>query len=946
MRIAKTSGEFRGKNRCKTLRKHDELQFETAKNDNYDNAIIIKEILRGYFDGSFKVEEFDDLVSQGIGDDYLTEKTGELRKNHLVRCIKRACLSESRTPVFLEKKIIQVGNYDVAVKPDVMFDDGQTIEVVLYRAGKPSVTMNGKKRDASVNNCLELYFMILYARELVKKGEVRNLRASYYFLRKDTDTKGGMWDNDFFSGNGGNVVFLEDDPYLGGSKAKTELDLMFMQQLDEYEEGSECTDEDCKTCHLKTACKYQKSPEVFERKTLAAKNGKITPSDAQQQIIDFRKGVCRVNATAGSGKTECMTERGAIMFEEGVKPHEMLFITFTDAGAYEMKERIAKKCAARNLHISGDDIKAMTFNTFAYNIVRDKYQDCGFTKSPIVIDNVRNAVIVSQMLDETTVLGLDYMNFKIDMPNCRGALSCAIKVFEIIKTNDINVDAPEAEEIVTQALQDSGWYRFFNLTSISSLIDLYKEYDKRLKEDNLLQFADQEPLMNKVLEIYPDYLEQFGFKHIVVDEFQDSNDVQLNTIKKLTQCSTFESLMVVGDDSQSIYGFRNTSQENILHFFDKIGIPGIDLYLIENRRSTPEILQLANNMNDLNTEKVDKAMVSTRDNGKKPIVKGFHTKEEEYEFITKNIEAMIKDKVYIPEDIAVIAATKNELVDIGAKLSKLGIPWVMKNPLPLQENSRVQAAMSLAEAFYQPEAEILYFNYLVAKHDGDIFQIPVEDVKAEVAAMKHDFMNMDLLQIPYQREIFHKLLDAIKGEDEIYAHFLSLVYNNEDLQSELEYIMNFKRFGEKEAKKMEQSYAGVVLVTAHSSKGLEWPVVFNTITNYDSKRLHTGRKKTKEIEEKRRLLFVSMTRARDLLCVTGQYVAYGPKNDRTYNQFVREAFECAGLSYDPVDHLEDIKDALKKSKKKSSNEMTPEQIKEYEKLVRNSEQVHLLDLIS
>lgn len=101
---------------------------------------------------------------------------------------------------------------------------------------------------------------------------------------------------------------------------------------------------------------------------------------------------------------------------------------------------------------------------------------------------------------------------------------------------------------------------------------------------------------------------------------------------------------------------------------------------------------------------------------------------------------------------------------------------------------------------------------------------------------------------------------------------------------------------------MEQKYQGVVLTTAHSSKGLEWKAVFNSISGYDSASLHTsGPKHQKKVEEARRLLFVSMTRARDLLYITGQYVAYGPKDDRTYNQFLREVFEAEDIPYCPVD---------------------------------------------
>lgn len=690
-------------------------------------------------------------------------------------------------------------------------------------------------------------------------------------------------------------------------------------------------------------------PKRYELKTGSGKKGKIIPTDAQQKVIDFRRGVCRVNATAGSGKTECMTERGARMFEEGIKPSEVLFITFTDAGANEMKARIAKKCETRGLHVSGDDIQAMTFNTFAYRIVKDNFKDCGFTTKPMVVDDIRNSVIITQLLDENPVAGLDYLNYDVNSPNCLGALACAKKTFETIKeTQDYDLD------LLKDAASEKGFYRFVGSTGLSALLSLYEDYDKRLKEENLLQFADQEPLMLGFLDRHPDYLDELGYRHIIVDEFQDSNDTQLEIIRRLISTKCFKSLMVVGDDSQSIYGFRNTTPENILHFFEKIGKVGEDLYLTENRRSTPEILELANKINALNKDRVDKDMIPVRESGKKPVVRGFHDKKTEYRYISERIKDLI-DSGYQPEDIAFIAFKKTELVALGAELTQAGIPWVMMSPLPYMENANVKAALSLAEAFYQPESDLLYFNYLVAKYHGDIFhKKSMTELRLEVDEMKKTFMSIDQLEIPYQRVLFHKFLDALKEEDEIYQAFLDLVYANEDLQSELEYIRNFSIYGKNAGKKMEQKYQGVVLTTAHSSKGLEWKAVFNSISGYDSASLHTsGPKHQKKVEEARRLLFVSMTRARDLLYITGQYVAYGPKDDRTYNQFLREVFEAEDIPYCPVDPNEGLKAQERKkraatrrsSREAGSHEMTDAQKAEYNRQVKGASQLSIFDAL-
>ena len=645
-----------------------------------------------------------------------------------------------------------------------------------------------------------------------------------------------------------------------------------------------------------------------------------------------------------------MTERGARMFEEGIKPSEVLFITFTDAGANEMKARIAKKCETRGLHVSGDDIQAMTFNTFAYRIVKDNFKDCGFTTKPMVVDDIRNSVIITQLLDENPVAGLDYLNYDVNSPNCLGALACAKKTFETIKeTQDYDLD------LLKDAASEKGFYRFVGSTGLSALLSLYEDYDKRLKEENLLQFADQEPLMLGFLDRHPDYLDELGYRHIIVDEFQDSNDTQLEIIRRLISTKCFKSLMVVGDDSQSIYGFRNTTPENILHFFEKIGKVGEDLYLTENRRSTPEILELANKINALNKDRVDKDMIPVRESGKKPVVRGFHDKKTEYRYISERIKDLI-DSGYQPEDIAFIAFKKTELVALGAELTQAGIPWVMMSPLPYMENANVKAALSLAEAFYQPESDLLYFNYLVAKYHGDIFhKKSMTELRLEVDEMKKTFMSIDHLEIPYQRVLFHKFLDALKEEDEIYQAFLDLVYANEDLQSELEYIRNFSIYGKNAGKKMEQKYQGVVLTTAHSSKGLEWKAVFNSISGYDSASLHTsGPKHQKKVEEARRLLFVSMTRARDLLYITGQYVAYGPKDDRTYNQFLREVFEAEDIPYCPVDPNEGLKAqerkkraaARRSSREAGSHEMTDAQKAEYNRQVKGASQLSIFDALN
>lgn len=904
--IAKKSSEFRGVERCNVLRRYDRLNgiLDTVKESNFDEAILMKDLMKGYLAGKYKPGEFRGLIEEGLDDEQmLLPEQRKAKVERLLQLFLRAANSEHRKASFLGMKHVIVGDYKVTVMPDAIFYGPSSVEVVLYRIGKPSVTQRGKKQDASVNNCLELYFLLRYARTLVPQGENWTVKASYYFMRKTSDTSSGFADMDFFSGNGGNVVTLEE-VWCDGI-GETKIDASFKQQIEEYADGSElCAEENCQYCKMYPQCFWQKSPERYEKKSLSGKQGRIVPSDEQQAVIDFREGYCKVNAGAGTGKTECMTERGVRMFEAGTDPHKMLFITFTEAGATEMKERLAKKAVARGLSITPDDIQAMTFNSFDFNIVKENYKELGFTAMPNVIDRVRKYVTITRILGDDEIPELDYLNYTMD----HGALNVVSKAFDLIKSAKIDPDAPTAVYDLSKAIEDygcSGSMRPLHPAQTQQILSLYKIYEDELFKDNLVQFEDQEPLANRFLDAHPKYLEErYGFEHIVVDEFQDSNDGQLDKIKRLCSCKSFRSLMVVGDDAQSIYSFRNTSPENMIHFFEKVGVKGTELFLTQNRRSCKEVVDAANALIDLNTEKVDKTMVATRGAGGNVRVKGFFKKQEEYAWIADQIRRLIDHGVQ-PEEIAYIAFTRNEISEMSAALSKVRVPWVMKNPLRLMENSRVKAALSLAMAFYEPDATKCYFDYLVALHDGDLLSdLTDEEITEEVEGLKDSFASLEDLPFTVQRAIFHQMLEDIKGEDEVYAHFLDLLYANEDLQSELEYIRDFKRYGEGEEKRMEQSYEGVVLVTAHSSKGLEWKYVFNSVSKYDAESLHKNSSVSKKrLEEARRLLFVSMTRARDSLIVTGQYIAYGTKETGYFpNQFLKEVFDILDEPYDPIDH--------------------------------------------
>ena len=164
-----------------------------------------------------------------------------------------------------------------------------------------------------------------------------------------------------------------------------------------------------------------------------------------------------------------------------------------------------------------------------------------------------------------------------------------------------------------------------------------------------------------------------------------------------------------------------------------------------------------------------------------------------------------------------------------------------------------------------------------------------------------------------------KMLKTIdENEDEVYESFLATLERKQSTSQVFKYCNDFKNFGSSAAYRRTHNYPGVVLTTAHSSKGLEWQIVFNMISKYDGPELYRGSKESRMmVEERKRLLFVSMTRARDELIITGQFVSHGKRGEYTYNQFLEAAYECVGQHFSPddVEKMRNDRDEKKKAEK-------------------------------
>ena len=529
-------------------------------------------------------------------------------------------------------------------------------------------------------------------------------------------------------------------------------------------------------------------------------------------------------------------------------------------------------------------------------MICEKYAELGFSEPPEVIDETERSVIISKMLDDNFIEGLDYKNFA-ESQFAKGAITTAKDVFDLCKRYQYNIaDAITVKSELNLSL---------SLDSVEKLIYLYTQYDAKLHEQNRIEFADQMAMLIELIEANnrENFLEQFGFHHIIVDEFQDSDRDQIFLLNKFTETDCFESLMVVGDDSQAIFGFRDTTPEYMINFERYINADDIDeINLVENHRSTPEIINFANEINSRNKNRVFKDLVATRPSGKPVITKGFFEKSQETAYVVNEIKKRI-DEGEKPENIAVIVSNNMEVDEMAGLLEENGIPVVALAPLSIPENSRVKAAVGLYKAFNDPldmKDTLVYANAYIG---GGLLDYSQDDIKTMNESMREKVNELYKLPLPEEgkkEKLMEMFGDIDPNEDEIYQSFLNKI-KTRSVAGMGNYIEDFLVFGKNSKYRRKYTYPGVVVTTAHSSKGLEWPIVFDMISGY----FRGGRLTQNELEEKRRLLFVSSTRARDELIVTGRYTSSGSQSKGfVFNKFLREAFEAnnepfvSSLDYD------------------------------------------------
>lgn len=866
---------------------------------------FVTEVITGKLTGSirFSTESLINTFYEFL--DMPTETTKQMQAKDDIRDIERYLHCEYRRPVINGHPVVDLCNTGFECQMDFMFKGYQTIktnkhkegrkwvydeetvfvlEAVRLFTGKPTVKESSKILDTGISTRLELYVMLKAMEHIAKEeypGQQIMLRASYYFLQKEREDD-KKYSEEFFDGKGGNVITLQS--YVDDM---SNVDKTFEPQMKEFLKGQSVSSEKCKTCRSRVLCEYYDAAEPLTEEERPKPVSLPILSPNQEKAAFALEGNVRVIATAGSGKTTAMAYRIMNLLKAGVQPEKIGCFTFTNAGAGEMRDRIKGFCGLAGIDVDFDKMIISTIHSFGDSLLKQYYNLLGYSKPPVLINEIQKTKIIESILSESSPIEAlidKYKNFYLDMFRAKGILELMKGYFSSI------MEGMSQDEFA----EKTG----FDTTTVDSIYNMYMQYDKYKKDACLIEHSDQELGVLKLLRVKPDLFDEVGIEHISVDEYQDTSNVQFSILNEMRKAKCVKSLFIVGDDDQSIYGFRDANVELIKNFFEMIGENGLDVQLMENRRSTHNIVDFASTLISYNQNRIEKHPKSTNEEGEPVCVSAFASKEDEQEYIVDVIEDLIKNGRK-DNEIAILAPTNAELMVYADMLKKRGIESVSINPEPILENPRVVGAVGLVK-FMLNNSEFNGTAYINARDNGTAITKSDEEIRQEILNLQNEVKNIKNVTGLFEK---FKALDQ-EENDEIYQSFLEDIntamedaVKQENLHAVCEYVMDFERFGQKQTARKEKAYNGVVLSTMHSSKGKEWPVVFCSVT-----KMHGRDLKPEDIDEKNRLLFVACTRAKKELYISGVAIAFSSAmQGDVENMFLAECIEVYENMYGSTD---------------------------------------------
>ena len=583
----------------------------------------------------------------------------------------------------------------------------------------------------------------------------------------------------------------------------------------------------------------------------------------QRKAVEHIKGPCLVLAGAGSGKTKVLTMRIANLIQKGIYSGNILAITFTNKAAKEMRERI-NNVVENNYAFVG------TFHSFGLKVIRENYEKLGLLHNFTIIDSDDVNNIIKKILKE-----LDY-DYKEYSPG--------------FIRNKISF-------IKNEMLSDEAVDKFLSSPPEQVAAKVYFEYQKVLKRNNAVDFDD---LLKMPVELFLEDKEvldyyQEKYQYILIDEYQDTNEVQYKMVKKLAE--KYRNLFVVGDINQSIYGFRWSNYRNILNF-EKDYPEAKSITLNQNYRSTNIILNAANSVIKNNTESKEVNLFSELGDGVK--VKYIRSYDEKHEvtLIMEEIKKLLNSG-YSYQDIAILYRTNAQSRILEEGMLKANYPYKVVGSYYFYKRKEIKDLLSYLRLISNHADDVSLTRIINVPKRG-IGSKSIEDL--QTLAKEQNTSIFEVLSKPKELEFKNLILELTEVSKDIdLTELIDLVLEKTGMKAEmekdstleselrLENLLEFKSITENYQKETgtvnledfledislvadvsehNENDEAITLMTMHSAKGLEFKIVF--LAGMEENIMpHSMSLQDKDgIEEERRLCYVAITRAKERLYIT------------------------------------------------------------------------------
>ncbi len=609
-------------------------------------------------------------------------------------------------------------------------------------------------------------------------------------------------------------------------------------------------------------------------------------NDAQRAAVEYIDGPSLVIAGAGSGKTRVLTYKIAYLLSQGMKPWSIMALTFTNKAAREMKERIGK--------LVGDDLAQHlymgTFHSIFSRILRAEAEHIGFNNNFTIYDESDSRSLLKAIIKE---MGLDDKAYKPAAVHARISMA---------KNNLVTAEAYDSDPAILEQNKRA---------KMPAIGKIYVAYVQRCRQANAMDFDDLLMLTFQLFRDHEEIRQKYAgrFDYILVDEYQDTNHVQMSIVMQL--CKEKLRVCAVGDDSQSIYSFRGANIDNILNYQKQL--PGTQLFKLEqNYRSTQTIVEAANSLIHHNRNQIQKEVFSKNDKGEKIQYKPAYSDKEEALIVAKNIQRIKRQDDCGYDQFAILYRTNAQSRSFEEEFRKQGIPYRIYGGLSFYQRKEIKDIIAYFRLVANPDDEEAFkrvINY-PARGIGATTVMKIADCAhlnqvsfwEVIGNVEHYGLNVNkgtqtklenfrllissFIDRSHTLDVY-ELGDAIIRESRISEDIMS-GKNADDLarQENLEeFLSGMQTFvaGRQEEGRMDEAYLTdylqdvalltdadsegekdeprVSLMTIHAAKGLEFATVFVVGLEENIFPSPLAAISVRELEEERRLLYVAITRA-------------------------------------------------------------------------------------